>query len=50
MVQCCLELKIIEAISTWGQNTEIFTYGTFKNTDVKEIMDDNKQIKNNALL
>jgi hypothetical protein len=43
-------LKLLMPFQLGAQNTEIITYGTFKNTDVKEIMDDCKQIKKNALL
>jgi len=44
-----LELKILRSFQLGAQNMEIFTYGTFKNPNVKETMDGNKQIKNNAL-
>jgi hypothetical protein len=43
-------LKLSRSFQLGAQNKKIFTYGTFKNLDVKETMDDNKQIKNNALL
>jgi hypothetical protein len=43
-------LKLSKSFQLEAQNTKIFTYGTFKNPNVKEIMDDSKQIKNNALL
>jgi hypothetical protein len=43
-------LKLSRSFQLGAQNTEIFTYGTFQNSDVKETMDGNKEIKNNAFL
>jgi hypothetical protein len=43
-------LELLRSFQLGAQNIEIFTCATFKNPDVKEIMDGNKQLKNNALL
>jgi hypothetical protein len=38
-------VKLSRSFKLGAQNIEIFTYGTFKNPDGKEIMDGKKQIK-----